>query len=343
MTIIRPFLAAFALTIFALSVFTIAGLSPSSAHEVRPGFLKIDEISPGTYAVTWKQPVRSGAQNIAGLGLHPVFPASCERITDSKMRLLPGVLVETFTLICAGGLRGQAIGIEGLQKTITDVFVQLHEADDNLLHIRMTPEQPLQIFTGGVGLSNYLLLGIEHLVFGYDHILFVIGLVMLVSGLRRLVLVITGFTLAHSATLGLSVLDVIYLPAAPVEAVIALSIVFVATELLRPEESRARLTQRHPQIIALAFGLLHGFGFAGVLVDIGLPRETGFFALALFNIGLEIGQLCVVGLCLGISYMARQAALTPLYSARAQTGIVMAMGGLASYWMVARTAQIIGF
>ncbi|MEC7594449.1 MAG: HupE/UreJ family protein, partial [Pseudomonadota bacterium] len=116
-----------------------------------------------------------------------------------------------------------------------------------------------------------------------------------------------------------------------------------ATELLRPEESRARLTQRHPQIIALAFGLLHGFGFAGVLVDIGLPHETSFFALALFNIGLEIGQLCVVGLCLGISYMARQAALTPLYSARAQTGIVMAMGGLASYWMVARTAQIIGF
>ena len=143
--------------------------------------------------------------------------------------------------------------------------------------------------------------------------------------------------------MGLSVLDVIYLPAEPVEAVIALSIVFVATELLRPEKSRARLTQRHPQIIALAFGLLHGFGFAGVLVDIGLPRETSFFALALFNIGLEIGQLCVVGLCLGISYMAHQAALTPLYSARAQTGIVMAMGGLASYWLVARTAQIIGF
>ena len=184
--------------------------------------------------------------------------------------------------------------------------MQLHEADDNLVHMRLTPEQPLQTFTGGIGLFQYLWLGVEHLVFGYDHILFVIGLMMLVSGWRRLVLVITGFTLAHSVTLGLSVLDVIYLPAAPVEAVIALSIVFVATELLRPEESRSRLTQRHPQIIALAFGLLHGFGFAGVLADIGLPRETGFFALALFNIGLEIGQLCVVGLCLGISYMARK-------------------------------------
>ncbi|MGB1118159.1 MAG: HupE/UreJ family protein [Parvibaculales bacterium] len=338
MRVFRFFLAALAVT-----VFVGVCLSPSLAHEVRPGFLKIDEIAPENYAVSWKQPVRGGAQNVAGLGLRPVFPASCERGTDSTMRLLPGVLVETFTLTCAGGLRGQAIGIEGLQKTITDVFVQLHEADDDPVHMRLTPEQPVQKFTGGVGLFNYLWLGVEHLVFGYDHILFVIGLVMLVSGWRRLVLVITGFTLAHSVTLGLSVLDVIYLPAAPVEAVIALSIVFVATELLRPEEARARLTQQHPQIIALAFGLLHGFGFAGVLADIGLPRETGFFALALFNIGLEIGQLCVVGLCLGFAYMARHAAMPPVYSARVQTGIVMAMGGLASYWLIARTVQIIGF
>ena len=159
MRIFRPFWAAFALTVFAPFVFTIAGLSPSSAHEVRPGFLKIDEISPETYAVSWKQPVRGGAQNIAGLGLRPVFPASCERSTDSKMRLMPGVLVETFTLICAGGLRGQAIGIEGLQKTITDVFVQLHEADDNLVHMRLTPEQPLQTFTGGVGLFQLFVVG----------------------------------------------------------------------------------------------------------------------------------------------------------------------------------------
>ena len=333
----------FVLAALVLTVFISASTSSVRAHEVRPGFLKIDEIAPQTYTVSWKQPVRGGAQNIAGLGLRPVFPASCERGTDSAMRLMPGVLVETFTLICAGGLRGQAVGIEGLQKTITDVFVQLHEVDENLVHMRLTPEQPLQKFTGGVGLFNYLWLGVEHLVFGYDHILFVIGLVMLVSGWRRLVLVITGFTLAHSVTLGLSVLDVIYLPAAPVEAVIALSIVFVATELLRPEETRARLTQQHPQIIALAFGLLHGFGFAGVLADIGLPPDTGFFALALFNVGLEVGQLCVVGLCLGIAYVARQAAMPPLYNARAQTGIVMAMGGLASYWLVARTAQIIGF
>ena len=333
----------FVLAALVLTIFVSASPSPVRAHEVRPGFLKIDEIAPQTYTVSWKQPVRGGAQNIAGLGLRPVFPASCERGADSTMRLMPGVLVETFTLICAGGLRGQAVGIEGLQKTITDVFVQLHEVDENLVHMRLTPEQPLQKFTGGVGLFNYLWLGVEHLVFGYDHILFVIGLVMLVSGWRRLVLVITGFTLAHSVTLGLSVLDVIYLPAAPVEAVIALSIVFVATELLRPEETRARLTQQHPQIIALAFGLLHGFGFAGVLADIGLPRDTGFFALALFNVGLEVGQLCVVGLCLGIAYVARQAAMPPLYNARAQTGIVMAMGGLASYWLVTRTAQIIGF
>ena len=132
--------------------------------------------------------------------------------------------------------------------------MQLTETGGKLVHMRLTPEQSVQKFTGGVGLITYLWLGVEHLLLGYDHILFVIGLVMLVSGWRRLVLVITGFTLAHSVTLGLSVLDVIYLPAAPVEAVIALSIVFVATELLRPEAQRARLTQQYPQIIALAIG-----------------------------------------------------------------------------------------
>jgi len=331
------------LAALAVTVFVEVCVSPTLAHEVRPGFLKIDETALETYAVSWKQPVRGGAQNVAGLGLRPVFPASCERVMDSAMRLLPGVLVETFTMTCAGGLRGQAVGIEGLQKTITDVFVQLTETGEKLVHMRLTPEQPFQKFTGGVGLITYLWLGVEHLLLGYDHILFVIGLVMLVSGWRRLVLVITGFTLAHSVTLGLSVLDVIYLPAASVEAVIALSIVFVATELLRPEAQRARLTQQYPQTIALAFGLLHGFGFAGVLADIGLPRETGFFALALFNIGLEIGQLCVVGLCLGITYVARQAAMPSVYTARAQTVIVVVMGGLATYWLVARTAQIIGF
>ena len=338
MRVFRIFLAALAVT-----VFVAVCVSPTSAHEVRPGFLKIDETAPEAYAVSWKQPVREGARNVASLGLRPVFPVSCERGTDSAMRLLPGVLVETFTLTCAGGLRGQTIGIEGLQKTITDVFVQLTETGGKLVHLRLTPEEPSQKFTGGVGLITYLWLGVEHLLLGYDHILFVIGLVMLVSGWRRLVLVITGFTLAHSVTLGLSVLDVIYLPSAPVEAVIALSIVFVATELLRPGGQRAQLTQQYPQVIALAFGLLHGFGFAGVLADIGLPRETGFFALALFNIGLEIGQLCVVGLCLGIAYVTRQAAVPPVYTARAQIGTVVLMAGLASYWLIARTAQIIGF
>lgn len=328
---------------FALMVFAVAWVSPLRAHEVRPGFLKIDETAPETYTVSWKQPVRGGMQSVAGLGLRPVFPAACTRASDSTMRLSPGLLVETFTLTCAGGLRGQAIGIEGLQKTITDVFVQLHEVDENPVHMRLTPEQPMAQFTGGVGLANYLWLGVEHLVLGYDHILFVSGLVMLVSGWRRLVLVITGFTAAHSVTLGLSVLDVIYLPAAPVEAVIALSIIFVATELLRLAHARAALTRRHPQIIALAFGLLHGFGFAGVLADIGLPRDTSFFALALFNIGLEIGQLGVVGVCLGSAYLARRAAMPPAYAARVQTGMVLVMGGLASYWFVARTAQIIGF
>ena len=330
--------------IFLIVVFVV-GVHAASAHEVRPGFLKIDEISPERFAVSWKQPVRGGAQSVSGLGLRPGFPPSCERASDSRMLRVPGMLVENFELACAGGLRGQTVGVEGLQKTITDVFVQLHALEGNMVHLRLTPESPAQAFGGGVGLVTYAWLGVEHLILGYDHILFVIGLVMLVAGWQRLVLVITGFTLAHSLTLGLSVLDVAYLPMAPVEATIALSILFVTTELLRAPDARSKLATRYPQVIALGFGLLHGFGFAGVLKDIGLPSETAILALALFNVGLEIGQLLVVAACLAVIQLSATASahlsLPASYHTRARAGVVMAMGGLAGYWFVARSVQII--
>lgn len=315
------------------------GWLPVAAHEVRPGYIEINETAVDRFDIIWKQPVRDlGPGEVAGLGLRPVFPENCARVDDSRMLRRPGVLIERFSLICTGGLIGEQIGVEGLRRTITDVFVQLHLLDDSRASLRLTAENPVQRFAGGgTGLWAYFGLGVEHLIFGLDHILFVLGLVMLVKGWRALVYVITAFTLAHSITLALAMLADISAPSAVVEAIIALSILFLAVELLRPEDERSPLATRYPQFVAFGFGLLHGFGFAGVLGDIGLPRDLAAPALALFNIGLEVGQLLVVALALGAGKL-----LAPIIARRqvlAEAPIVV-IGGVSVYWLIDRMSGI---
>lgn len=315
------------------------GWLPVAAHEVRPGYIEINETAVDRFDIIWKQPVRDlGPGEVAGLGLRPVFPENCARVNDSRMQRRPGVLIERFSLICTGGLIGRQIGVEGLRRTITDVFVQLHLLDDSRASLRLTAENPVQRFAGGgTGLWAYFGLGVEHLIFGLDHILFVLGLVMLVKGWRALVYVITAFTLAHSITLALAMLADISAPSAVVEAIIALSILFLAVELLRPEDERSPLATRYPQFVAFGFGLLHGFGFAGVLGDIGLPRDLAAPALALFNIGLEVGQLLVVVLALAAGKL-----LAPIIVRRpvlAEAPIVV-IGGVSVYWLIDRMSGI---
>jgi hypothetical protein len=215
--------------------FLFAFLVPAHAHEVRPGYIEITEVARDSFDIVWKQPVRSaGANAVAGLGLRPVFPENCARLGDSRMRRLPGALVEKFSLTCYGGLFGQSVGVEGLQRTITDVLVQLALIEGGRYSLRLTADAPVQTFSGGgTFLMAYFGLGVEHLVLGLDHILFVLGLVLLVQGWRSLIWVITAFTLAHSLTLGLSMLGRISAPSAVVEAIIALSILFVAIERWR--------------------------------------------------------------------------------------------------------------
>ncbi|MGB0478354.1 MAG: HupE/UreJ family protein, partial [Parvibaculales bacterium] len=164
-------------------------LAPAAAHEVRPGYIEINETERDRFEVIWKQPVRSaGVGAVAGLGLRPVFPENCRRMGDSVMRRQPGALLEKFSLHCDGGLFGQSIGVEGLQRTITDVLVQMALLDGGRHSLRLTANAPVQQFAGGgTFLLAYFGLGVEHLVFGPDHILFVLGLVLLVTGWRRLV------------------------------------------------------------------------------------------------------------------------------------------------------------
>ena len=321
----------------------------ASAHEVRPGYIEITETARDNFDIIWKQPVRSAGVNaVAGLGLRPVFPANCARLGDSRMRRQPGALVESFSLTCEGGLFGQSIGVEGLQRTITDVLVQLALVDGGRYSLRLTADAPVQKFAGGgTFLMAYFGLGVEHLIFGPDHILFVLGLVLLVQGWRRLVYVITAFTLAHSLTLGLSMLGNISAPSAVVEAIIALSILFVAIELTRAEDKRSALATHYPQAVAFGFGLLHGFGFAGMLGAIGLPRDVEIWALALFNIGLEVGQLLVVALILVFMRYAQprlMAALnekaTPAVTLMVGQAPLVFMGGLAVYWLLDRLSGL---
>ena len=326
-------------------------LVPASAHEVRPGYIEINESARDRFEIIWKQPVRSaGVGAVAGLGLRPVFPENCQRLGDSMMRRQPGALLEKFTLQCDGGMFGQSIGVEGLQRTITDVLVQMALRDGSRHSLRLTANAPVQQFAGGgTFLLAYFGLGVEHLLFGPDHILFVIGLVLLVSGWRRLIYVITAFTVAHSLTLGLSMLGRITAPSAAVEAIIALSILFVAIELLQRPEKRSPLAQNYPQAMAFGFGLLHGFGFAGMLAAIGLPRDVEIWALALFNIGLEVGQLLVVAVMLLFMRYAQPRLMAVLArhekGAPAVTHIVLqapliVMGGISVYWLLDRLSGI---
>lgn len=325
--------------------FLFAFLIPAHAHEVRPGYIEITEVARDSFDIVWKQPVRSaGANAVAGLGLRPVFPENCARLGDSRMRRLPGALVEKFSLTCDGGLFGQSIGVEGLQRTITDVLVQLALIDGGRYSLRLTADVPVQTFSGGgTFLMAYFGLGVEHLVFGLDHILFVLGLVLLVQGWRSLIYVITAFTLAHSLTLGLSMLGRISAPSAVVEAIIALSILFVAIELLQPPEKRSALAARYPQAMAFGFGLLHGFGFAGVLGEIGLPRDVELAALALFNIGLEVGQLLVVAAMVLFMRFVKPALLAhEKWAPALQQVPIIAIGGISVYWLLDRLAGLGG-
>jgi hypothetical protein len=325
--------------------FLFAFLVPAHAHEVRPGYIEITEVARDSFDIVWKQPVRSaGANAVAGLGLRPVFPENCARLGDSRMRRLPGALVEKFSLTCYGGLFGQSVGVEGLQRTITDVLVQLALIEGGRYSLRLTADAPVQTFSGGgTFLMAYFGLGVEHLVLGLDHILFVLGLVLLVQGWRSLIWVITAFTLAHSLTLGLSMLGRISAPSAVVEAIIALSILFVAIELLQPPEKRSALAARYPQAMAFGFGLLHGFGFAGVLGEIGLPRDVELAALALFNIGLEVGQLLVVAAMVLFMRFVKPALLAhEKWAPALQQVPIIAIGGISVYWLLDRLAGLGG-
>jgi hydrogenase/urease accessory protein HupE len=300
------------------------------AHEVRPAYLSIEETAPDVHRITWKQPVLGDYR----LALEPVLPEQCEVLGEELPEHTGAALISRWDVHC--DLSHGVILIQGLSRTLTDVMVRITRLDGEQQTYMLKPDAPSLDLTDPVPpVAAYLMLGIEHLIFGIDHILFVIGLVLFIPNRWMLLKTITAFTAAHSMTLALSVLGLVKLPQGPVEAVIALSILFLARELMLPEAERSALMRVRPWVMAFTFGLLHGFGFASALKDIGLPEGDLALALFLFNVGIELGQLMVISVVLAVGWVSER--FHTLESSVWQRAFTVLMGIAAAYWTIDRT------
>ncbi len=316
----------------------LAGLLlPAAAHQLRLGYLELNEVSPDVYAVLWKLPMVGDDMRLA-LAVH--LPEQCRPLQEVRRSLAGQALSERWRIQCQGGLRGSAIRIDGLDGAAADVLIRLQHADGSQQNARLSATQPAFEVLHSPGLTDiagsYFSLGVEHILSGLDHLLFVLALVLIVRGTGRLVATITAFTLAHSITLSLATFNLVSLPGPPVEASIALSIVFVAAEILRVQRGGSSLTARAPWLVAFAFGLLHGFGFASALQESGLPTHAVPLALLCFNLGVEAGQLLFVGLILLTRQQLRR--LLPHPPRWAQALLPYAVGSLAMAWLIQRLA-----
>ena len=319
---------------FKLILLSLCSVSPAlAADEIRPAYLELRADETNGYSVVWKQPVVENRR----LPIDPIFPAQCTLRETGPPEVTGSALIKRWSTTC--DLSSARIEIAGLQTSITDVMVRVIDPDGNFENFVIQPTDPvIDLGSTDTDSAGYLVIGIEHLIGGIDHVLFVVGLVLFIHSPWMLLKTITAFTVAHSITLALSILGIVSLAQGPVEAVIALSIVFLARELALPEEQRSALTRSNPWIMAFAFGLLHGLGFAGVLREIGLPEDALFGSLLLFNIGIEIGQILVVGaLILALllwRYLSRSLNLSP---GLVSTSAAYLMGCVAMYWTIDRT------
>jgi hydrogenase/urease accessory protein HupE len=324
-----------------LFIFLAAFASGLSAHEVRPAYLELRQTGPETYDVLWKVP---GLGENLRLGLYVELPAGCTNLTEPRASMVNNAYTERWTSKSAGGLTGGTIHIAGLTATTTDVLVRLERLDGTTQVTRLTPSAPSFVVEAAPGAlqvaRTYLVLGVEHILGGIDHLLFVLALLILVKGTRRLIATVTAFTLAHSLTLAGATLGFVHVPGRPVEAAIALSIVFVAAEIIHSRRGVTGLTERFPWIVAFTFGLLHGFGFASALSEVGLPQSAIPIALLFFNVGVEIGQLLFIASVFTVIALARQITRRIGMSQPAWAWRVppYAIGGLAMFWVIQRIA-----
>ena len=315
--------------------------APAQAHTSLPAYLGLNELAPGTFSIIWRVPAVEGPPP----AIFPVLPAHCV-VPDIPSEVeLPGSIVTNGVVACGDtGLAGQTIAIDGLRVTIMDTLVRIEFADGTSLTQILRPQEPSFVVgeesNRRVDGWGYFRLGVDHILSGIDHLLFVFGVLWIVAGLRRLLKAITAFTVAHSITLGLATLGFVRVPPAPVEALVALSIVFLAVEIAQRDRGAASLTYRRPWVVAFAFGLLHGFGFAGTLSQIGIPPGDIPLALLSFNVGVEVGQIAFITAALALFAALRTLEVHP--RPWMQSIPAYAIGCLGSFWFLQRCALIFG-
>lgn len=322
-----------------VGLFVLMVAFAASADEFRPGYLELRQRDAETYDVFWKVPAQGDSLR---LGIYVVFPGDAVNLTEPRGAFHGGAYSERWRLRRPGGLTGQTVRIEGLPSGVTDVLVRFERSDGTTQVARLLPSNPALIIEASAGpwevARTYLLLGVEHILLGIDHLLFVLALLLVVKGAGRVITTVTAFTIAHSITLAAATLGLVRVPGPPVEAVIALSIVFVAAEIVHGAQGRSGLTARWPWVVAFTFGLLHGFGFAGALGEIGLPQNAIPLALFFFNVGVELGQLLFVGAFAIVAWLiARTHVPWPRWVEVAPAYFI---GSVAMFWVLQRVAAL---
>lgn len=325
--------------LFLLMLLALAGFAPAAfAHEIRPAFLEIREIEPASYDILWKTP----AQGDMRLALNVILPPNCTNAGEPRSTLVDSAVIQRWRTTCAGSLVGKTLSVENLDSTLTDAIVRFEPLSGSPKTLRLNGAAPSATIPAQQPwldvAATYFRLGVEHILFGFDHLLFVLCLLLLVGDLKRLLGAITAFTVAHSITLAGTTFGWLHLASAPVEASIALSIMFVAAEIIRARQGGGSVMQRWPWIASFTFGLLHGFGFASALREIGIPQDAVPLALLFFNLGVEAGQVAFVLAVLLVREAWRRFAPTPpAWSWRAPPYLA---GAVAAFWFIERTAKI---
>ena len=295
----------------------------AGADVFRPAYLELRQTSAETYDVMWKVPAQGDTLRLA---IHVVFPEGTVNLSEPRGTFTGDGFVERWTIRRQGGLANGKVRIDGLPGTITDVLARVEREDGTTQVARLLPDQPAFIVepsAHATGIAwTYLGLGVHHILVGIDHLLYILAMLFLVKGWRRIVATMSAFTMTHSLTLTAAALGWIHVPQPPVEACIALSIVFVAREVVQARRGRP--------------GLMHGFGFAGALAQVGLPSRAIPVALLFFNVGVEIGQLLFVAAVLGLFFLLTKIPKT--WPRWAEAVPAYAIGAVAMFWVIERIA-----
>ena len=326
------------LTWLPLVAALLAGLFASmhaNADEIRPALLDIKEQSTGLFAVTWKVPMRGDRV----LAITPVLPGSLERLGTATTKAVSGAQIQTTSYKNnATSLTGQRIAIKGLSAVQTDVLLLIQLQDGTQYSSILRPGSPEYIIPIQASklqvAGDYWRMGTIHILEGVDHLLFVLALMLIVTGFKPLLKAVTAFTVAHSITLALATLGVVHIPSAPTEALIALSILFLAVEIIHSRQGKISLTEQYPWVVAFAFGLFHGLGFAGALSEIGLPQQEIPLALLMFNVGVETGQLMFIAAVLALFAVLKRLPVTLPHGA--WRVLPYSIGSIAAYWTIDR-------